>query len=168
MDTVLATILTSYTAQLDEYERALTVITFTAIGVLCTIITLTLNSPKIILCTSLVIPCLEAVYAFVFAHYTRWIAFYRGYCVHLEEKLNRETNTEDFYFHTMILKSGMKRLKANTTLLKLCFWVLYVVSILVFLVGIIVTGRFPFVIAGLFVFPSQGDLYPFVIWHVGW
>ena len=56
----------------------------------------------------LAVPAIELVFIFVFVHYTRRIAFYRGYCVFLEKRLAKLLNRKEFFFHVEVKKKTMQ------------------------------------------------------------
>ena len=73
----------------------------------------------------LVIPGLELIYLFVFSHYTRRVAFYRGYCVYIEKRLNELTGQRDYFFHKEVMDKTMSVFGMSAPLMYLGFAVPY-------------------------------------------
>lgn len=123
----LTNVLTSYNAQTDEYERSLATFSVSYISIVITVmigaITLALDKnsinryvPYILLVVGLLFPAFITLFLFIFSHYTRWIAFYRGYCSYLEKQLNMLSGGASYFFHNKIRGNGMKGLSASQPL----------------------------------------------------
>lgn len=119
--------LISYNAQTDEYERSLATFSVSYISIVIIVmigaITLALDKnsinryvPYILLVVDLLFPAFITLFLFIFSHYTRWIAFYRGYCSYLEKQLNMLSAGSNFFFHNKIRGNGMKGLSASQPL----------------------------------------------------
>ena len=73
----LTNLLTSYTAQLEEYERGNGTFTLSSITILVAFLTLiaSMKQDEVYILGCLAVPAIELVFIFVFVHYTRRIAF---------------------------------------------------------------------------------------------
>ena len=159
----LTNLLVSYTAQLEEYERGNGTFTLSSITILVAFLTLiaSMNNDVTFILGCLAVPAIELVFIFVFVHYTRRIAFYRGYCVFLEKRLAKLLNRKEFFFHVEVKKKTMQVFGMGPAVMIGALIILFIISFsfclylviknftgVAFTVGIIVELGY-FVCAGL-------------------
>lgn len=134
----LTNILTSYTAQLEEYERACGTFTFSILSAIAAVITIAVTvcssslviDTYVIIAACLLIPGLELLFLFVFSHYTRRIAFYRGYCVNIENKLNELSESNEFFFHRVVKDETMSVFGKSECFMYIGFFIPFAVCLL--------------------------------------
>lgn len=162
----MESILTSYTAQLEEYERSCGTFTTTIVASAIALLTLAFSAsvywPKIV--AFMGIPCLEVVFSFVFSHYTRRIAFYRGYCMYLELRLNGKNGSSDFFFHKKVYEETMEPFGKSGMFLKVALYGIPVVCSLGVWYFAIQTRKFWIccIISGLIGIASEYGIHSFL------
>lgn len=92
-----------------------TIFTFTILSAVAAVITIVVAvcssslvvDGYVIIAACVLIPDLELLYIFIFSHFTRRIAFYRGYCVNIENKLNELTNCKEYFYNKVVKDETM-------------------------------------------------------------
>ena len=151
----LTSILTQYTAQIDEFHKlctnvAVSLMTFagvvlTACATIYGVVSKSEGNSDLLSALSLVVlllPTVGTMILYVLSISMRKDAIYRAYCGKVEDRLKEITGDEIYHFHKEIVPKEMARFKSNT------LGVVFLGIILVILY--VVTGTLSFIWSGFF------------------
>ena len=155
--------LLSYTGHLEDYERANGTFTLMSCTLLMTIIaaTFTVNNCIVSMITTAAIPCLELIFIFCFSHYNRRIAYYRGYCINLEEKLNKNIKNRSLLYHKIVSRHAMEPYGKSTNFIMIIMVLIFLGSFGIYIYNCLIVfnqlyNLVIFIIAGVFFFLFVG------------